>query len=272
MEVMRPDDVELLKQASRDVTRRLAGSVVFAGLRHRDRVPVSTVAGGHADRLKSIVLAPSRGLGGRSWQALTPLAVADYAGSTEITHDFDDQILGEGITALAVAPIVVRRDLRGLIYVGQRRAAASLGDLIGAVSQQASAVAHELLIRDGVDQRMLMHASRLAAPPASTQAHELAELHAQLRAIAGRIDDAALAEELRSLTRVRGGEPEFDLTSRQVDVLALVALGLKNADIASRLGLTVTTVKSYLREAMTRMSVSTRHEAVGRARRAGYLP
>jgi DNA-binding CsgD family transcriptional regulator len=55
-------------------------------------------------------------------------------------------------------------------------------------------------------------------------------------------------------------------------VLALVALGLTNDRIASSLGLSLLTVKSYLRSAMARLAARTRYEAVVEARRRGLLP
>ena len=62
------------------------------------------------------------------------------------------------------------------------------------------------------------------------------------------------------------------LTTRQVDVLALVALGLTNEGIAASLGLSSLTVKSYLRSAMARLDARTRYEAVVEARRHQIIP
>ena len=55
-------------------------------------------------------------------------------------------------------------------------------------------------------------------------------------------------------------------------MLALVALGLTNEGIAASLGLSLLTVKSYLRSAMARLDARTRYEAVIEARRLGILP
>ncbi len=234
---MRPSDVALLKQASRDVRRMIHGAVSFAGLRDRGQVRVTAVAGAATRKLTSIVLMPSLGLGGRSWETGRPLAVDDYATADDITHDFDEQILGEGIVTLAVAPIVVRRRLRGLLYAGTRSRSRGV-ELTRHLERQACLVAQELDVRDQVDLRLRMLV-------------------------------AAGAVSMRTSARV--GEAEPVLTPRQAEVLALVGLGLRNAEIATHLGLSVPTVKSYLHAAMARLHAGTRQAAVVEARRLGLL-
>lgn len=61
------------------------------------------------------------------------------------------------------------------------------------------------------------------------------------------------------------------LAPREVDVLQLVAVGASNAEIAGELGLTLDTVKSYLRSAMRRLEVRNRAKAVLAARAAGII-
>jgi DNA-binding NarL/FixJ family response regulator len=55
-------------------------------------------------------------------------------------------------------------------------------------------------------------------------------------------------------------------------VLALVAVGCGNAEAGQRLGLRPETVKSYLRNAMSKLGTHSRMETVVAARRGGYLP
>ncbi|TNC23768.1 response regulator transcription factor [Amycolatopsis alkalitolerans] len=62
------------------------------------------------------------------------------------------------------------------------------------------------------------------------------------------------------------------LTQRELDVLAEVAMGWSNGRVASRLGLTEQTVKSYLKGAMSKLDSHTRGEAVYQARIHGLLP
>ena len=60
-----------------------------------------------------------------------------------------------------------------------------------------------------------------------------------------------------------------DLTERELEVLALLCEGLKNADIAERLYLSVRTVDHHLAAAFAKLEVSTRTEAVAAALRLG---
>jgi DNA-binding CsgD family transcriptional regulator len=73
------------------------------------------------------------------------------------------------------------------------------------------------------------------------------------------------ADELGgALTRLQQGpvEPEAALTAREREVLALVAEGLSNQEIAARLYVTGNTLKSYIRSAYRKVGVRTRAQAV----------
>lgn len=55
---------------------------------------------------------------------------------------------------------------------------------------------------------------------------------------------------------------EFGLTPRESEVLALIAQGLSNKEIAARTYLSMNTVKTYIRSAYRRIGVETRAQAV----------
>lgn len=61
------------------------------------------------------------------------------------------------------------------------------------------------------------------------------------------------------------------LTNRERDVLALLADGLGNKQIAARLGIATSTVKTHLELLFEKLEVSTRAEAVAAAVRLGLL-
>ncbi len=63
--------------------------------------------------------------------------------------------------------------------------------------------------------------------------------------------------------------PSLNLTPRQREVLRLVALGLSNADIASRLFISKETVKSHIAQLLRRLGVRTRVQAARYAIRRG---
>lgn len=271
VDIMRPDDLELLRHVGRNLRRAAGAAVVFGGLRSADRIRVTMAAGGHTGRLSTITLEPDKGLGGRSWLSRRPLTVHDYATCDDITHDFDRQILGEGIVSLSVVPIVVRRDVRGLLYAGTRGRVQGTRELVAGLRHAAERMSSELHLRDQVDARVRL--VRTAQDPAVGAAGEtLRELHAELRRVASETTDSATAQDLRHLLGTTESKSGEALTPRQVDVLSQVALGLRNAEVAERLGLSVTTVKSYLRDVMSRLGARTRYEAVLEARRRGLLP
>lgn len=62
-----------------------------------------------------------------------------------------------------------------------------------------------------------------------------------------------------------------DLTDREADVLALVATGLSNADIAHRLTIGEATVKTYVNRLLTKLGVTTRVHLVIQAYETGLV-
>jgi LuxR family maltose regulon positive regulatory protein len=89
------------------------------------------------------------------------------------------------------------------------------------------------------------------------------------------IGDLAGSDELRraspsALSPETAGLVE-PLTEREVEVLRLVADGLSNQEIAGRLVITVGTVKAHTSNLYGKLTVSTRTQAVARARALGLL-
>ena len=62
------------------------------------------------------------------------------------------------------------------------------------------------------------------------------------------------------------------LTSRQLQILPLLAEGMPNKRIADALGLTEGTVKQHLKDLFRRLNTNNRTQAVREARRLGLLP
>jgi two-component system nitrate/nitrite response regulator NarL len=74
---------------------------------------------------------------------------------------------------------------------------------------------------------------------------------------------------IKELTRPKAPQPIDELTSREREVLALVAAGLSNAEIGGRLGLAEKTVKHYMTGILAKLQVASRVEAALLAYKAG---
>jgi DNA-binding NarL/FixJ family response regulator len=76
----------------------------------------------------------------------------------------------------------------------------------------------------------------------------------------------------RDVTRPRRGASRVpSLTPREQEILGMLAEGLPNKAIASRLGISDHTVKTHLEAIFDKLGASTRAEAVARAVRGGLL-
>ena len=69
-----------------------------------------------------------------------------------------------------------------------------------------------------------------------------------------------------------GNGESAPLTSRQLQILPLLAEGMPNKRIADALGLTEGTVKQHLKDLFRRLNANNRTQAVREARRLGLLP
>ncbi|RGP44400.1 LuxR C-terminal-related transcriptional regulator [Rhodococcus sp. MEB032] len=267
--VLRPSDYEYVRARSVQLRRTAGVPVVFAGLRDGPSVPVTVSVGHRTAALKTIRVTPNRGLGGLSWRSRELMIVRGYSAAPEITHDFDDQILGEGITDLLAAPFVVDGDVRGLLYAGYRGQGCVEANVVEHLVRHADSIAAELRVRDEVDRRV----SALSAREQSmADADSSVRWLTQLRTIAADSADPRTRHKLEIFIRSAAGSstPHVELTHRQLQVLSLVALGCSNKEVAVRLGVRAETVKTYLRAAMVRLGARTRHEAVIKARQAGH--
>ena len=76
-----------------------------------------------------------------------------------------------------------------------------------------------------------------------------------------------LAFETAGSTAADGHQPLIDpLTTRELQVLELMAIGLSNREIAARLFVATSTVKSYTNSIFRRLGVGSRTEALAEAR------
>lgn len=291
---MEPMETHLIETAVSELASTSGIPVAFGGAAVDGVVAVTTITGARTTALHGLAVSPRLGLGGQALIDARPHATSDYGSSRRITHDYDRHILGEGIAALLAVPIVVAGRTRGMIY-GGARVPGTVGDRFAASALAVAArLARQFAERDArartaptVGTGVGVGTSGTAVPTASLEDVRIA--YAELRSITGTIDDESLRARLSTVERrlaALGGvvaldhgashgsaaTPAVALSRREHDVLGLAAVGLTNADIAHRLGLRESTVKSYLASAMTKLDASTRLQAVSEARRHGLIP
>ncbi len=279
-ELLRPSDDDALRSELRALSTSTAFPVLFGGAVSGGAMLLSGFAGTRSRILRGLTIDFRCGLGGRAVAEQRPQAVPDYFTSQNISHEYDVQVSREGIESLLAVPVVVRGQTRAAIY-GGLRSARPIGDVMtDPVLRAASRLAREIEIRDEVDRRVaLLSATPSRTDRSAVESERITESYLTLRSLAGRVGDEAVAAQLReveaalrSLTAPDVVDTPITLSAREFDVLSHVALGCRNAEIAERLSLSVETVKSYMRNLMAKLEVSSRQEAVVVARRHGLLP
>jgi LuxR family transcriptional regulator, regulator of acetate metabolism len=241
-----------------------------------DALLLSELIGTATDSLRGLTVARGAGLGGKVVALGRAVTVSDYPSASAITHDYDGPVGAEGLRSIVAVPVVVRGSVRAVLY-GAARNVGSLGErTVDAAVNSARALEQDLVVSDEVARRLAV--LRTAAPdrPTGPEWEEVRQAHAELRLLAQRTGDPELRRELEGIGARLAGHRRpcaaLRLTPRELDVLTCVAVGCTNAETGRRLHLRPETVKSYLREAMRKLDVHGRVEAVVAARRAGLLP
>lgn len=261
------DAVRGLVDAHLDELRRLTGlPAMFGGAvegGRTERIVVSELRGTLSTALDGLAIQHGRGLGGLALAQGRPYLVSDYRTNRTITHHFDQQVVDvERLTGVFAFPLKLDGRVVGVLY-GASRDDLPIGDV--AVRRTAGAV-----------RTMEAELTRLAAQRREPRLMSTSDALAELREVAARQSDPALRARLmrahHSLAGPAAALPaNVRLAPREQQCLALVATGATNAQIATELGLTVETVKTYLRNAMRRLEVGNRTAAAHVARTAGLI-
>ena len=100
-------------------------------------------------------------------------------------------------------------------------------------------------------------------------------LHLEARPLAERLRAQLLAHGAAAVPRGPRASTRNNaagLTARELEVLALVAAGCRNAEIAQRLSRSPRTVEHHVEAVLAKLGASTRADAVAQARERGLLP
>lgn len=273
---------KILDDAVTEFSRATNFPLAFGGFEASGITTVTAVSGNRGPSLHGLRVENSRGLGGRAMFEHRPRFTTDYMSSQQISHDYDEEIGAEGIVMLFAVPVLVEGNTRAVLYGGTRGESVPDGSFLQAAAGVAADLAREIRGQDEVMRRQA--STNLCQPNSSslipgTVLEELRSSHAELRRIVADTSDPALRERLIALEQrlatighTRPPQTSVRLSPRESDVLAHAALGSTNAQIGHALGLTESTVKGYLKTAMTKLESSTRHAAVTTARSYGLIP
>lgn len=267
---------QILDDAVSEFARATRFPLSFGGFESEGITTVTSLSGTRGTSLQGLRVANTRGLGGRAMHEHRPRFTTDYMSSRQFSHDYDREIGAEGIVMLVAVPVLVEGHTRAVLYGGTRGESPPSGSFMRAAAGVASDLAKEIRVQDEVARRIAERSHDVV--PGNVR-EELRNSHAELRRIVADVADPGLRERLsalesRLLAIGQGAPLETDvrLTPREGDVLAHAALGATNLEIGRALGLTESTVKSYLKTAMAKLEASTRHAAVAKARSMGFIP
>lgn len=261
-------DAERIRHALDRVRTRTGVALAFGGEVTTTRgLALNHFSGHTVGALPGVTLTYDAGLGGRAVAIRRPLALDDYVGSDAISHQYDAVIRTERLRAIAAAPVVIGRQTAFVLYAALRSDETLADRLLSTLSDEARALEHDLIVARTYD-----------AEAARALTARVRRVHGELRELSAAVTDPHLRSELRgiaeALTEPAHPSPPgpVSLTDREIDVLSLVARGMTNHEIGDRLGLTLLTVKAYMKAIMAKLDARTRLAAVVEARSAGLLP
>ena len=252
---------------------------MYATVLADNRLQINQWVGLRTPALQNLVIEPGIGVGGRVLTTRRPVGVSDYTRANVISHELDTYIQDEGLHSIVAVPVIVTREIRGVLYVGVH-SPVRLGDkVIEEVTMTARSLEQDLAVNAAARRAEGVRGG--AAPKQGRMMNgaeweQIRSTHSKLRMLANRIEQDDIRAELEDLcdqmvapVRVK---QTTKLSARELDVLSCVALGHTNVEAAEEMGIGAETVKSYLRSVMRKLGAHTRYEAVNAARRIGALP
>ncbi|MDO4911890.1 MAG: LuxR C-terminal-related transcriptional regulator [Corynebacterium sp.] len=275
------DDEEAIR-AALTALRGTSGIPVtlYAAVLPDQRLQITSWIGLRTPALQNLIIDQGCGVGGKVVNTRQAVGVTDYARADNITHEYDRPVADEGIISLVGVPIIVRRDVRGVLYVGVHSAVRLGSKVLEEVRTTARILEQDLAVNDALRRldpaRTFNGSGEGGRGMNGAEWEQVRAAHSRLRMLANHIDDIDIATEIEEIceqmvTPVRV-QQTTKLSARELDVLACVALGHTNMEAADEMGIGPETVKSYLRSVMRKLGAHTRYEAVTAARRMGALP
>ncbi|QPK78865.1 GAF domain-containing protein [Corynebacterium lizhenjunii] len=272
------DDDEAVRTALSSLKTATGIPVTMYGTLLADnRLQITQWVGLRTPALHNLIIDAGVGVGGRVVSTRRAVGVTDYTRANTISHENDRLIQDEGLHSIVAVPVIVQREIRGVLYVGVH-SPVRLGDkVIEEVTMTARTLEQDLAVNSAMRRAEGVRGTLARVGSLSgAEWEQIRSTHSKLRMLANRLEDDDVRKELEVLcdqmvspVRVK---QSTKLSARELDVLSCVALGHTNVEAAEEMGIGAETVKSYLRSVMRKLGAHTRYEAVNAARRIGALP
>ena len=91
---------------------------MYATVLADNRLQINQWVGLRTPALQNLVIEPGIGVGGRVLTTRRPVGVSDYTRANVISHELDTYIQDEGLHSIVAVPVIVTREIRGVLYVG----------------------------------------------------------------------------------------------------------------------------------------------------------
>lgn len=121
-----------------------------------------------------------------------------------------------------------------------------------------------LLVAEGDEARTAALAQQLRSSGVVSWRKTVAELVSMVRSVA---EGGTMPQE----SRLHSKDPFAQLTSRERDVIGLVALGRTDEQVATLLGISANTVRTHVQHVLAKLQVSHRHAAAALARKSPVM-
>ncbi|MFD4567457.1 LuxR C-terminal-related transcriptional regulator [Streptomyces sp. NPDC058467] len=273
--------------------RRVAGVDLAVGAlmpADADHFVIDQLVGVTTEGLRDLRISVGAGLGGKTMLLARPVQVQDYCSASGITHDYDDAVRRERIRASFAVPIRVPRGPRGVLWGGLRQECVFgdrvIGDVMTVVRALERDLAEDLALSRRLENLRVAAGGTVAeggragreSMTSVAERRRLVGICSELVHIASSIPDGPQRRQLDALVRrltddamdcvpadpsvaaAPGGRraARTGLTVREREILAEVALGATNREIAAKLGIGAETVKSSLTSSMRKLGVPNR--------------
>lgn len=225
------DRARALQRLPYDVLTEVGVEVAFVGqLEDPETMALRNLAGTRTPLLQDLRVRSGRGMGGAAMLTGQPQTASDYATDRTFTHDFDRQVLGEGLGAVLAVPILFDGTFLGVVYGGMR-SAHSYGDVaverLERLAGRAGAQLHVSgQVKAQVDAAVQEERSRMAVELHDSLGAMLFSIGAEVRDLHGDPTTsphlAARLERIQDQLRDAGSALRESLTALRSDVPAAV--------------------------------------------------